>query len=133
MRPDPSREPLHRRIFRELADALTARLEDQELSWPAFLAAQQRILRRVRLKVCRRLGAPDTDRIVAEALTVLAGETVEQAARDEALVRRWCQAHGIAGDAAGARAHVAARLEAMARREQAARALWYVRESPPRI
>jgi hypothetical protein len=75
MRPDPSREPLQRRVYRELADALTARLEAQELSWPAVYAAEGRIRARVRLKVCRRLGTPDTDPIVAEALTALAEET----------------------------------------------------------
>jgi hypothetical protein len=43
MRPDPSREPLHRRIFRELADALTATLEEEKLSWPAVSAAEDRM------------------------------------------------------------------------------------------
>ena len=123
MRPELSREPLQQRLYRELAEELTARLEDQELSWPAVYAAEGRMRARVRRFIGRRLEVPETHPGMAEALTVLAEETPEQAARDEALVRRWCQAHGIAGDAAGARAHVAARLEAMARREQAARAL----------
>ena len=122
MTPNP-REPLQRRIYQELAGELTARLEGQELSWTAIHAAERRMRARVRRVVGRRLEVPDTHPGLAEALMVLAEETPEQAARDEALVRRWSQAHGIAWDAAGARAHVAARLEAMARREQAARAL----------
>jgi ATP-dependent exoDNAse (exonuclease V) beta subunit len=122
MTPNP-REPLQRRIYRELAGALTTRLEGQALSWPVFLTAQRRMQARVRLTIARRLGVDDTHPSLAEALLALAEEAPEQAARDEALVRRWCQAHGIAGEAAGARAHVAARLEAMARREQAAHAL----------
>ena len=94
MRPDPSREPLQRRVYRELADALTARLEAQELSWPAVYAAEGRIRARVRLKVCRRLGTPDTDPIVAEALTALAEETPEQAAHADAPLVSGARDHG---------------------------------------
>jgi hypothetical protein len=116
----PSREPLQQRLYREMADALQAHLGDQELSWPAIHAAEGRIGARVRLKVCRLLETPDTHPSMADALTVLAGDTPEQAAHDAALVRRWRQAQGLAVDAAGARARVMARLEEMARRQQAA-------------
>jgi hypothetical protein len=47
MTPNP-REPLQRRIYQELAGALTARLEEQELSWPAFHAAERWMRARVR-------------------------------------------------------------------------------------
>ena len=120
MRPDPSREPLQQRVYRELADALTARLEAQELSWTAVHAAERRIQARVRLCIARRLEVPETHPGMAEALAVLAEETPEQATHDAALVRRWRQAQGLAVDAAGARARVMARLEEMARRQQAA-------------
>ena len=120
MRPEPSREPLQQRLYRELAEELTARLEDQELSWPAIHAAERRMWARVRRFIGRRLEVPDTHPGMAEALTVLAEETPEQATHDAALVRRWRQAQGLAVDAAGARARVMARLEEMARRQQAA-------------
>ena len=68
----PSREPLQQRLYRALADALTARLEGQELSWTTVHAAEGRIGARVRLTIGRRLGAPDTDRDMADALMVLA-------------------------------------------------------------
>jgi hypothetical protein len=119
MRPEPSREPLQQRLYRELAEALTARLEDQELSWPAIHAAERRMQARVRLFIGRRLGAPDTHPSMAEALMVLAEDAPEQAAYDEALVRRWRQAHGIVVDAAGAREWVMQRLDEMAERLQA--------------
>jgi hypothetical protein len=123
MTPDQPKAPLQQRIYRELADRFTAQLEGQALSWPAVHAAEGRIRARVRLKLCRLLGAPDTDPGMAEALTVLAGESPAQAASDEALVRRWCQMHGIVEeDADGARARIAQRLETMAARLQAAEA-----------
>jgi hypothetical protein len=119
MRPDQPNAPLQQRIYRELADALTARLDAQELSWPTIHAAERRMQARVRLKVCRLLETPDTHPAMADALTVLAGDTPEQAVRDAALVSRWYQAHGIEVDAAGARAWIAARLDQMAERERA--------------
>jgi hypothetical protein len=120
MSPAPPREPLQRRVYRELAAALQARLVGQELSWPAVHAAQRRRQARVRLLIGRRLEVPDTHPGMAHALSALAQDSPEQAAHDEALMRRWCQAHGIVVDAAGARAHVAERLETMAARQRAA-------------
>jgi fermentation-respiration switch protein FrsA (DUF1100 family) len=119
MRPDPSREPLQQRIYRELADALTARLETQELSWPVVDAAERRIQARTQLWIGRRLGWSDTDPGMADALMVLAGDTPEQAAHDEALISRWRQTHGIVVDASGAREWVLQRLDEMATRQQA--------------
>jgi hypothetical protein len=119
MTPDQPKAPLQQRIYQELADALTARLEAQELSWPAFLAAERRMRARVRLAIGRRLEMPDTHPSMADALTVLAGEIPEQAARDAALVSRWCHAHGIVVETTGARAWVDERLEQMAARERA--------------
>jgi hypothetical protein len=120
MRPAPSREPLQRRLYRELADALTARLEGQELSWPAMHAAEGRMRARVRLFIGRCLEVPDTHPSMAEALTVLAEDAPEQAAHDAALVSRWCQAHGIVVDV-GARDRVLARLEEISRRQEGCR------------
>jgi hypothetical protein len=119
MTPDQPREPLPRRIYREMAAKLTARPGGPELSWPAGHAAEGRMRARVRLTIGRRLEVPDTHPGLAHALMTLAEESPEQAAHDEALVRRGRQAHGIAVDA-GARARVLARLEAMSRRQQAA-------------
>jgi hypothetical protein len=123
MSPEPSREPLQQRLYRELAEELTARLEDQERSWPAIHAAERRMRARVRRVIGRRLEVPETHPGMAEALAVLAEETPEQTARDEALMRRWCQAHSIVVDATGARERVMQRLEIMAARQQAAGAL----------
>jgi hypothetical protein len=119
MRPEPFREPLQQRVYRELAAALTAQLEGVELSWPAFLAAERRIGARVRLLIGRRLEVPDAHPGMAHALMTLAEDTPEQAAHDAALVRRWHQVHGVVVDAAGARARIAERLEVMARRQSA--------------
>jgi hypothetical protein len=116
MRPAPSREPLHRRIFREMADALTATLEDQKLSWPAVDAAEDRMRARVHLKMARLLGAVDTDPGMPQILATLADDAPAQAAHDAALVRRWRQAQGIVVDASGARERVMQRLEVMAAR-----------------
>jgi len=120
MKPDPSGEPLQPRLYRALADALLAQLEEEDMSWSTLFAAERRLQARVRLKIGRRLGAPDTDRDMAEALMVVANDSPEQAAHDAALFRRWCQAHGIVSDADGARAYVMRRLDAMAARLQAA-------------
>ena len=119
MTPAQPREPLQQRIYRELADALTARLDAQELSWPTVHAAERRIQARTRLWIGRRLGWPDTDPGMAEALRVLAGDTPEQVAHDEALMSRWRQAHGIVVDTSGAREWVLQRLDQMAERERA--------------
>ncbi len=119
MKPDPSREPLQQRVYRELADALTARLETQELSWSAVWGAERRMQARTRLWIGRRLGALDTDPGMAEALMVLAGDTPEQAAHDEALGSRWRQTHGIVVDTSGARERILQRLDEMAERQQA--------------
>jgi hypothetical protein len=119
MSPAQPREPLQQRVYRELAAALQTRLEGQELSWTAVHAVERRRQARVRLLIGRRLEVPDTDPGMADALMVLAGDSPEQAAHDEALMRRWCQAHGIVVDA-GARDRVLARLEEMSRRQQAA-------------
>jgi hypothetical protein len=119
MTPVPSQEPLQQRIYRELAAELTARLEGQALSWTAVNTAERRRQARVRLTIARCLEASDTYPGVAEARMILAEDAPEQAARDEALVCRWRQAHGIVVDAAGARARIAQRLEAMAVRQQA--------------
>jgi hypothetical protein len=119
MTPDQPREPLQQRIYREFADALTSRLEGQELSWPAIHAAEGRRQARVRLTIARCLEASDTYPGVAEALMVLAEDSPEQAAHDAALVRRWRQVHGIVVDTAGARARIAERLEVMAKRQLA--------------
>jgi ParB-like chromosome segregation protein Spo0J len=89
VRPDPSREPLQQRLYRELADALTARLEGQELSWTTVHAAEGRIGARVRLTIAGRLEVPDTHPSMAHARMILAEDAPEQAARDEALVCRW--------------------------------------------
>jgi hypothetical protein len=59
MTPAQPREPLQQRIYRELAEELTARLEGQELSWPAIHAAEGRMRARVRLTIARRLEMPD--------------------------------------------------------------------------
>jgi hypothetical protein len=119
MTPVPSQEPLQQRIYRALAAALTARLEGQELSWPAVHAAERRRQARVLLTIARGLEASDTYPGVAEALMVLAEDAPEQATHDAALVRRWRQVHGIVVDTAGARARIAQRLEVMARRQSA--------------
>jgi hypothetical protein len=60
MTPVPSQEPLQQRIYRELAAELTARLEGQELSWPAVHAAERRRQARVRLTIARGLEASNT-------------------------------------------------------------------------
>jgi hypothetical protein len=119
MTPAQPRKPLQQRIYQQMAEELTARMEGQALSWPAFFAAERRLQGRVRLTIGRRLGAPDTDRDMADALMVLAEDSPAQAAHDAAVVRRWDQAHGIVEDAAGARARIAQRLEEMAERQQA--------------
>ena len=119
MTPVPSQEPLQQRIYRELAAELTARLEGQELSWTTVHAAERRRQARVRLTIARCLEVSDTYPGVAEARMVLAEDAPEQAAHDAALVCRWRQAHGIVVGAAGARARIAERLEAMARRQSA--------------
>jgi hypothetical protein len=119
MSPAHPREPLQQRLYRTLADVLAARLEEQELSWPAVHAAERRMQARARLKIGRRLGALDTDPDMADALLILAEDSPEQTAHDAALVRRWDQTHGIVVDASGARARIAARLEVMARRQSA--------------
>jgi hypothetical protein len=119
MTPPQTREPLQQRIYREMADALTARLEAQELSWPTVLAAERRIQARTRLWIGRRLGWSDTDPGMAEVLMVLADDTPEQAAHDEALRSRWRQAHGIVVDTSGAREWILQRLDQMAERERA--------------
>ena len=119
MTPAQPREPLQQRIYRELADALTARLDAQELSWPTVHAAERRIQERTRLWIGRRLGWPDKGPGMAEALRVLAGDTPEQVAHDEALMSRWRQAHGIVVDTSGAREWVLQRLDQMAERERA--------------
>ena len=87
MTPGQPREPLQQRIYRELADGLTARLEGSGLSWEAYFAAQRRIQARAWLTIGRCLEMPDTDPRLAEALTVLADETPEQSAADKALMR----------------------------------------------
>ena len=56
---------------------------------------------------------------MAHVRMILAEDAPEQAARDEALVCRWRQAHGIVVDTTGAREWVADRLERMAARQQA--------------
>jgi hypothetical protein len=119
MRPEPSRAPLQQRIYQQLAEELTARMEGEELSWPAVRAAERRIRARVRLFIGRHLEVPDTHPAMAEALTALAGEAPEQAVHDEALMRRWCQAQGVVVEA-GARDRVLTRLETMAARQRAA-------------
>jgi hypothetical protein len=119
MSPGTPQEPLQQRIYRELAEELTAHLEGQELLWPAIHAAEGRMRARVRRSLGRRLEVPDTYLSMADALMVLAEESPEQAAHDEALVSRWRQVHGMTVDA-GARVHIAERLEEMARRQQAA-------------
>jgi hypothetical protein len=119
MSPAQPREPLQERVYRVMAAALQTRLEGQELSWTAIHAVERRRQARVRLLIGRRLEVPDTDPGMADALMVLAGDSPEQAVHDEALMRRWCQAHGIVVDAAGARARVAERLETMAARQRA--------------
>jgi hypothetical protein len=103
----PSREPLQQRLYRELADALTARLEGQALSWTTAHAAEGRLGARVRLTIAGRLEVPDTHPRMAHARMILAEDAPEQAARDAALVRRWRQVHGIVVDTAGARARIA--------------------------
>jgi hypothetical protein len=119
MTPSQPKAPLQQRIYWELADALTARLEGPALSWETFLAAERRMRARVRLAIGRRLEMPDTHPSMADAIRVLSGETPEQAARDAALVSRWCHAHGIVVETTGARAWVAERLEQMAERKRA--------------
>jgi hypothetical protein len=119
MSPAQPREPLQQRVYRELAAALTARLEGQALSWTAVHTAERRRQARVRLTFARGLEASGTYPGVAEARMVLAEDAPEQAAHDAALVRCWRQVHGIIVDTAGARARIAERLEVVARRQSA--------------
>jgi hypothetical protein len=108
MTPDQPREPLPRRIYREMAAELMARPGGPALSWPAVHAAERRLGARVRLTIAGRLEVPDTHPRMAHARMILAQDSPEQTAHDAALVSRWRQVHGIVVDTAGACVRIAA-------------------------
>ena len=74
----PSREPLQQRRYRALADALTARLEGQALSWTTVHAAEGRLGARVRLTIAGRLEVPDAHPGMAHARMILGEDAPER-------------------------------------------------------
>jgi hypothetical protein len=88
--------------------------------WPADVeAAKVRVLAPVRLKISVALDAVDHAAFKADD-ALLANDTPEQAAADEAVLRRWARQYPetrYPDD--GARVRIAARLEKMAQRLQA--------------
>jgi hypothetical protein len=123
MSAEQPREPLRRRVYRELFEQLQARIDGQEMTADTVADATRRLQARARLRIARGLQARDEAPGIADAVAALADDSPAQAARDEALVGRWRQAHGIVEDAGGARARIAERLEQMAARLHAHAAL----------
>jgi hypothetical protein len=112
-------EGVQMKHFDKRLRAVEARLGAQDISMQAVVEAEQRIQKRARLKIARRLHGSDNHSLVPDALAELAEESPEQAEQDEALVHRWRQAKGLVVDAHGARRRIAHRLDEMAERQHA--------------
>jgi hypothetical protein len=111
-----------RHLARRLArvEAHVDRHEDR-LPWADVHDALARQQARVRIKLCQYLGVAASDRRVAEAISLLAGDDEARIAQDAEVMARWRRQQGITVDLAESRQRVTTRLNALADRLQAAR------------